>query len=62
MSMQAFENILHDPSKMAYYEQNPILKATFMALYAFKKAGHNFSELGWFSTKADKEVELKKVA
>ena len=62
MSLQVFESILHDSAKMAYYEQNPFLKATFMALYTFKKAGHNFCELGWFTKKADKEIPLKKVA
>ena len=48
MSTKVFENILKDPEKMAKYKKDPLLEATFMALYAYKKAGYNFADLSWF--------------
>jgi hypothetical protein len=49
MVVQVFENILKNPEKMAYYNQHPILEAAFMAMYEYKKSGHKFSDLPWFS-------------
>ena len=50
MVVEAFERILNDPEKMAYYNQDPILKATFMACYEYVKAGYKFADLGWFTS------------
>jgi hypothetical protein len=49
MVLQVFENILNDPAKMDYYNKSPILLAVFTAMYKYKKAGRNFSDLPWFS-------------
>jgi hypothetical protein len=49
MILQAFENILGDPDKMSYYKQSPLLLPVFTALYKYKKAAYNFSDLPWFS-------------
>lgn len=46
---EAFERIRNDPEKMKYYEQDPILKATFMAFYNYVKEGNLLIDLGWFA-------------
>ena len=48
MTYKVFENILKSPEKMAQYKKDPVLEATFMAFYSYKKAGHSFDELPWF--------------
>ncbi|MDR2801217.1 MAG: hypothetical protein LBB52_08165 [Desulfovibrio sp.] len=62
MVIEAFEKILNDPGKMAYYNKLPALKAVFLAMYKYKKAGNNFSDLPWFSLSKIKRKHMKKAA
>ena len=47
-TINVFETIINNPEKISYYKKDPILEATFMALYNYKKNGNNFSDLPWF--------------
>jgi hypothetical protein len=60
MVLQTFENVFNDPEKMVYYNKSPILLAVFTAMYEYKKAGHNFSDLPWFSLSKIKQKRLEK--
>jgi hypothetical protein len=62
MVVQTFEKILNNPVKMAYYKKSSILEATFMAMYAYKKAGHNFDALPWFSLSKTERKAAKQAA
>lgn len=62
MILAAFERILNNPEKMAYFNQDPILKATFMACYRYRKAGHDFDDLGWFHAPRVRLAAVKKAA
>lgn len=62
MVLEAFERILNNPEKMAFYNQDPILKATFMACYEYLKEGYTFDQLGWFHTPRVRLEAVKKVA
>lgn len=62
MVLEAFERMLNSPEKMAFYNQDPVLKATFMACYAYLKAGHTFDELGWFHRRELPREAVKKAA
>lgn len=46
--LEAMEIIKNDPAKFSYYEQDHILKATFLAVLNYLKAGYKLSDLGWF--------------
>ena len=62
MVLAAFQRMLNNPAKMAFFNQDPILKATFMACYEYKKAGHAFKDLGWFCTPSTQALPMKKAA
>lgn len=62
MILEAFERILNNPEKMAYYNQDPILKATFMACYHYLKEGYTFDQLGWFFHREQPREAVKKAA
>lgn len=62
MVLVAFERMLNSPEKMAFFNQDPILKATFMACYEYKKAGHSFKDLGWFCAPPVQKMTAKKAA
>lgn len=62
MVLAVFERMLNHPEKMAYFNQDPVLKATFLACYRYLKAGHSFDELGWFHSREFPQKTVKKAA